>query len=288
MAPQTKGSSWRDLFTGATLQCCEAATLGMPFEVWKTRMGRFRNESSIEAFKNIYKRAGPLAYWQGISPKLVESASKGAVLLYSKELLLASMESSGFGATTAGFVAGAGAGVCQTVVMGPSTFLVTAVVTAADKKVSVTGKMVETFRSKGVKGFYPGGTAIAFRQATNWASRQGFTDFFRSTLSTRGQSIFGDGSSDGKLSVAGEIVAGILGGTLSTWNQPFEVARIHMQAAASEGKPKENMIRVFRSIVRTEGPQALFAGIVPRIGLAVWQTLFMVTGARLVKEYLAL
>jgi hypothetical protein len=34
--------------------------------------------------------------------------------------------------------------------------------------------------SHGVKGFYPGGTAIAFRQATNWASRQGFTEGVRS------------------------------------------------------------------------------------------------------------
>jgi hypothetical protein len=30
-----------------------------------------------------------------------------------------------------------------------------------------------------MQGFYPGGTAIAFRQMTNWASRQGFTEFVR-------------------------------------------------------------------------------------------------------------
>jgi hypothetical protein len=34
-------------------------------------------------------------------------------------------------------------------------------------------------RRQGFLGFYPGGTAIAFRQATNWASRQGFTDAVR-------------------------------------------------------------------------------------------------------------
>lgn len=37
----------------------------------------------------------------------------------------------------------------------------------------------ETWAKKGFKGFYPGGTAIAFRQASNWASRQGFTDAIR-------------------------------------------------------------------------------------------------------------
>ena len=29
------------------------------------------------------------------------------------------------------------------------------------------------------QGFYPGGTAIAIRQMTNWASRQGFTEAVR-------------------------------------------------------------------------------------------------------------
>lgn len=43
----------KDLVVGAVLQCVEAATLGMPFEVWKTRMGRFRNESTIESFRNL-------------------------------------------------------------------------------------------------------------------------------------------------------------------------------------------------------------------------------------------
>lgn len=44
-----------DLVVGGLLQCVEAATLGMPFEVWKTRMGRFRNESTIESFRNLQK-----------------------------------------------------------------------------------------------------------------------------------------------------------------------------------------------------------------------------------------
>ena len=37
----------------------------------------------------------------------------------------------------------------------------------------------ETQARGGIAGFYPGGIAIAFRQATNWASRQGFTEIVR-------------------------------------------------------------------------------------------------------------
>eukprot|EP00922_Rhytidocystis_sp_ex-Travisia-forbesii_P039292 GHVS01058460.1.p1 GENE.GHVS01058460.1~~GHVS01058460.1.p1 ORF type:complete len:111 (+),score=9.95 GHVS01058460.1:245-577(+) len=76
--------NWKDLVNGGVLQCVEAATLGMPFEVWKTRMGRFRNESTREAFVNVYKRGGVGAFWQGIMPKMMESASKGSILLFSK------------------------------------------------------------------------------------------------------------------------------------------------------------------------------------------------------------
>jgi hypothetical protein len=44
--------------------------------------------------------------------------------------------------------------------------------------------------------------------------------------------------------------------------------------------------QVFQSIVKTEGVGGLFKGIIPRIGLGIWQTLFMVTGAKLLKQYL--
>ena len=103
---------WKDARNGAILQCVEAATLGMPFEVWKTRMGRFRNESTVQAFKNVYHRGGGLsAFWNGLSAKMVESASKGAVLMLSKELLKDSCMSMGFNQGVSGLLAGAGGGV---------------------------------------------------------------------------------------------------------------------------------------------------------------------------------
>lgn len=57
------------------------------------------------------------------------------------------------------------------------------------------------------QGFYPGGTAIAFRQMTNWASRQGFTEAVRSQFKLRLH-----GSKNAKLSKAEEVGSGILGG----------------------------------------------------------------------------
>ncbi|KAL1528674.1 hypothetical protein AB1Y20_010010 [Prymnesium parvum] len=276
-APAGKG--WKNIRNGAILQCAEAMTLGMPLEVWKTRMGRYRNEGTMESFYNIQKQ-GISTFWKGLGPKLFESASKGAVLIYSKEAISESCVAFGMGSVTAGFVAGAGGGVAQTVVMGPCTFLVTAVVTG-DGKATVASTITKTWKEKGVVGFYPGGVAIAFRQATNWASRQGFTDAVRGQF----RYLF-HGDSNAKLSVPQEALAGMCGGILSCWNHPFEVARIEMQARAAAGESSMSMIAVFRSVYSEYGMRGLFQGLIPRMGLNIWQTLFMVSGAKLIKDRL--
>lgn len=78
----------------------------------------------------------------------------------------------------------------------------------------------------------------------------------------------------------------MLGGMLSCWNHPFEVARIEMQARAVAGESYMSMTTVFRSVYAQYGMEGLFKGVIPRMGLNIWQTLFMVTGAGLIKERL--
>jgi len=75
---------------------------------------------------------------------------------------------------------------------------------------------------------------------------------------------------------------------LSCWNHPFEVARIEAQARADQGQSKLNMLRIMQMVVKENGVKGLFQGIVPRWGLGVWQTLFMVTGPKLVKDALGM
>lgn len=141
----------RDLVNGGLLQCVEAATLGMPFEVWKTRMGRYRTESTLQAFRNVMREGGGVgAFWAGTGPKMVESASKGAILLFSKEAISDSLLAAGVGKSATGFLAGAGGGVCQTVVMGPCTFLVTAAVTG-DKSISTMQRVSNVYGTHGIK-----------------------------------------------------------------------------------------------------------------------------------------
>ena len=304
-APASKG--WKDLRNGAVLQCAEAITLGMPLEVWKTRMGRFRNESTMQAFRGVYQSGGGgmpgvAAFWRGTGPKMVESASKvraqrrprpsplarappypstwqGAVLLYAKESINDGCTNAGVGKTMSGFLAGAGGGVCQTVVMGPCTFLVTAVTTS---KMSVSTAATQTWKEKGLIGFYPGGLAIAFRQASNWASRQGFTEAVSGRMRLW---LYDDPTA--KLTKLQAAACGCMGGILSCWNHPFEVARIEIQARAIAGEESIGMLRVFSNVYAEYGVAGLFKGLIPRMGLNIWQTLFMVTGAQFLKDALA-
>eukprot|EP01041_Mallomonas_annulata_P013876 gene13876-29531_t len=194
----------KDLVLGGLLQCVEASTLGMPLEVWKTYMGTHRNETPVEAFCNIYKNGGPAAFWKGLTPKLIEAFLKGSILLFSKETIIKSCRGMGASETVSGVLGGFGGGIAQVIVMAPCTFLVTAAVTG-DKSVSLTQRISQTYASNGIAGFYRGGTALIFRQGTNWASRQGFTDGIRGVLKRR---LYGSKST--QLSVKHEAIAGII------------------------------------------------------------------------------
>ena len=74
-----------------------------------------------------------------------------------------------------------------------------------------------------------------------------------------------------------------MGGCLSTWNQPFEVLRIQAQAAGARGEAAQSMMSTASMIVKQHGVLGLFQGVIPRMGLCVWQTLFMVTVPHILK-----
>ena len=56
--------------------------------MWKTYLGRNRGVGTVQAVRDIYAASGLKGFWAGTSAKMVESASKGAILMYAKESLL--------------------------------------------------------------------------------------------------------------------------------------------------------------------------------------------------------
>ena len=80
-------------------------------------------------------------------------------------------------------------------------------------------------------------------------------------------------------------MSGVIGGILSTWNQPFEVMRIEAQSNAAKGLPARSFANTFRHIVKESGYIGLFQGIIPRMGLCVSQTIFLITIPNILKPY---
>jgi hypothetical protein len=95
----------------------------------------------------------------------------------------------------------------------------------------------------------------------------------------------GQSVKDVKLSVAEEALSGIIGGAISTWNQPFEVIRIEAQSRATKNLPPITFGQTYSHIVKESGFLGLFQGILPRMGLCIGQTLFLVTIPYLLKPY---
>jgi len=193
-----------------------------------------------------------------------------------------------------GFVSGAGGGCAQSLVMGPTSFIVTACVSAMNNNddnegddestpVSAIEVAKRVVRERGIGGLYRGSSAVAVRQATNWASRQGFTEFVRPRIPVGG--------------VWGELIAGCVGGTLSAWNTPFEVARIESQSGIMVAMGKDNsgggddgrqkgksLVGTMCSIVEERGVGGLYVGLVPRAAQSCYQTIFLVCVPRLLQS----
>jgi hypothetical protein len=170
--------------------------------------------------------------------------------------------------------------------MGPCTYLITASVagaSAAGGQMGTIDRIKNTYATQGINGFYKGGAALMLRQGSNWASRQGLTDFARQQMRELRCRDGGD-SKTYRLSKVDETIAGTIGGMLSAWNQPFEVMRIDAQARAARGLPSRNLFQTAAAIVSENGALGLFQGIIPRMGLCVGQTLFMVTVPYILKD----
>lgn len=274
-----------DLAKGGVLQCTEAITFGMPFEVWKTYMGANRQEGTLQAFQSVYKNGGVRAFWRGWEAKMVESFLKGGILLFAKEGIIRSTQSFGLGELTSGLVGGFGGGVTQVVVIAPCSYIISAAVVGAKegKKMSTMERVKMTYKQNGVGGFYKGSVPLMARQGSNWASRQGITDYVRRSI--RNWKAGSNGGVEKGLSVGEEAMAGVIGGCLSTWNQPFEVMRIDAQARAARGEASQGMVKTAGVIMKESGPAGFFVGVIPRMGLCVAQTLFMVTLPYILKEY---
>jgi len=259
------GEVLKNLGRGALLRIASDLSGGTPLESIKCRVTTTR-ENGFEACRAIVKQGGIQALWAGTPSRTVEGALLGAMFILgstpTKKKLLKMGVSPIVAQTTAGMIGG----LVQAIVMTPAGMVFTSLNVnkgkpgyEKDTAISVTRRII---KEKGIGGMFVGGGAMAARQASNWASRSGFTEIARIPMSQYG--------------IWGEIGSGVIGGLGSCWNTPIETCRVLMHKDVSEGKPEKSFGKYVSQVYEEDGVPGLFRGVTPRGVQAIYQTIFMV------------
>jgi Mitochondrial carrier protein len=256
-----------NLLKGAFLRVASDLSGGTPLESIKCRVTTTM-DGPIAATRNIIKEGGFWALWAGTPSRTVEGALLGAVFIFGSTLTKTRLRGLGAGPLVCSLAGGLVGGVAQSVVMTPAGMIFTSLNVNAGRKgyendtaITVTKRIL---KEKGIVGMYYGVTPMMIRQATNWASRAGFTEVCRTTLKM------------GQYGVLGELASGAIGGIGSCWNTPVETVRVLMAKDVSMGKKGKTFGEYWDAMVEEQGYPGLFRGVTPRGIQAIWQTVFMV------------
>lgn len=289
---EKKPINFSNILLGAGLNMAEATTLGQPLEVVKTTMAANRNLSLLQAFKHVWARGGVSGFYQGLIPwAWIEASTKGAVLLFVSAEAEYRFRTLGANSFLAGMGGGISGGVAQAyLTMGFCTCMKTVEITRS-KQAAVAGVPQQTtfqvfkdiYKKEGIRGINKGVNAVAIRQMTNWGSRFGLSRLAEEAI----RNITGKGKDD-KLSAIEKVAASTIGGGLSAWNQPIEVIRVEMQSKTNDPNRPKNLgvFSTAKYIYSNNGIKGLYRGVAPRVGLGVWQTVFMVAFGDIFKKML--
>lgn len=284
---EKKPVNFKNIALGAALNMAEATTLGQPLEVTKTTMAANRQLTMPQAAKLIWSRGGVRGFYQGLIPwAWVEASTKGAVLLFVSAEAEYQFKKLGASNFVGGMLGGVSGGLAQAyLTMGFCTCMKTVEITRTKQLIPQSSFQVfkEIYKKEGIKGINKGVNAVAIRQMTNWGSRFGL-----SRLAEEGIRNLTGKSPEDKLSAFEKIASSVIGGGLSAWNQPIEVIRVEMQSKTNDpNRPKNlSVAGAAKYIYSNNGIKGLYRGVTPRIGLGVWQTVFMVAFGDIFKKML--
>lgn len=279
-------SIFQTLLRGSLLRIASDLSGGTPLESIKTRV-TITKETAWDATKHIVQQHGFFGLYTGTPSRTVEGALIGAVFMLGSTMTKKQLISLGCPNTLSALAGGLVGGVAQSVIMTPAGMIFTALsshrqqqeIEAAlykkypnkkkkknvvEEKVNAITICQRVISEKGIRGLYIGTGPMCLRQATNWASRSGFTEIARTAF---GLSKYG---------IYGELMSGIIGGVGSCWNTPIETIRVFTQRDISLGKESKSMTQYWNDIVIESGYPGLFRGITPRAIQAIWQTTFLV------------
>ena len=140
----------------------------------------------VEAVQNILKEGGIWSLWAGTPSRTVEGALLGALFMVGSTITKKQCLAMGASPFVAALAAGTVGGVAQALVMTPAGMVFTSLNVNRGKKGHENDNAVTVVRrivsEKGVLGLYAGMGPMCMRQASNWASRSGFTEIARTNL----------------------------------------------------------------------------------------------------------
>jgi hypothetical protein len=252
---------------GAFLRIASDLSGGTPLESVKCRV-TVTGDNMVQAFKHIVNTGGFFGLYHGTASRTVEGALLGALFMIGSTVTKKQALAMGASKLTASLAAGTVGGVAQAIVMTPAGLIFTSLNVNRGKKghendnaITVMKRIIE---ENGIVGMYYGWNPMCARQASNWATRAGFTEIARTTLKLSNYGL------------VGEIGSGVIGGLASCWNTPIETIRVLMQRDLSQGKEPLSFGDYWNARVEEQGYPGLFRGVTPRGIQAIWQTVFMV------------
>ncbi|KAI8872802.1 mitochondrial tricarboxylate transporter [Ramicandelaber brevisporus] len=281
-AKASKEKGIRSLAAGAIAGGIEA-TITYPFESAKTilQLPGSPYKGPVDCIVQTVRTRGVLGLYDGLSALVIGTAAKAAVRFATYDSIknmLADPET-GKLTKTRSMLAGLGAGMTEAVlVVTPTETIKTKIIhdaarSKAERRFKGLGHAVTTIvREEGPRGVYRGLGPVMARQGANSAIRFTAYGAAKDALMAYKYPEY-SGQSDGAATAgpppqlptymlfASGVVAGII--TVYT-TMPLDVVKTHRQSL--EGHKYRNAFHCFTTILKVEGPLALWKGAVPRLG----------------------
>lgn len=249
------------------------ATAVYPIDLVKTRMqnqrskvvGELLYKNSLDCVQKVFKNEGFVGFYRGLPPQLIGVAPEKAIKLTINDLIRANVKDPVTGEIGLGWelFAGGTAGGCQVAVTNPLE-IVKIRLQMQGEMARVSGNppigAMHIIRQLGLVGLYKGAAACLCRDIP-------FSAIYFTAYSHLKKDTFGEGLNGKKLSFVETLSAAAIAGMPAAYlTTPADVVKTRLQTEARKGETHyRGLMHCFRTILKEEGPQALFKGGPARI-----------------------
>ncbi|XP_016927616.3 mitochondrial magnesium exporter 1 [Drosophila suzukii] len=292
ITPGDKSNPVKSFIAGGVGGMCNVL-VGYPLDTIKVRLQTMptpfpgqppRYKGVIDCTARIFRQEGIRGFYRGISAPLVGVTPIYAVdfAVYAAGKRLFQTDDHIKLTYPQIFVAGALAGVCSALVTVPSDRIkvLLQTQTVSSGPLLYNGTMdtaAKLYRQGGIRSLFKGTCACILRDSP--------TGFYFVTYEFL-QELARNKSKTGQISTASTILSGGTAGIVFwTLAVPFDVLKSRLQSAP-EGTYKHGIRSVFRKLMATEGPKALFRGILPILLRAFPSTAAVFFGVELTNDLL--